>query len=101
MSSITITQHLDLLGYRVRDRVTRVEGVVVSVSFDLFGCIQAIVNRGFDKDGKQLESQWFDVARLEVIDAVRVMNPPTFDWTPAAIAAGEKGPAEKPSNSRL
>jgi hypothetical protein len=47
-----VKQQLLLLGYRVRDKVTGMTGVVSSISFDLYGCVQAIVNRGLDKDGK-------------------------------------------------
>ena len=47
-----IKKHLDLLGLKVKDRVSDFEGVVISISFDLYGCVQADV-RPFttDKDG--------------------------------------------------
>lgn len=94
---IHMKKHLDLLGMRVRDRVTGYTGVVASISFDLYGCVQAIVNPGLDKDGKPQDSGWYDVGRLEVTDPTPVMNRPAFDWTPEVIADGRKGPAEKPS----
>lgn len=53
---INLKKHLDLLGMRVEDRVTGFRGVVSSVGFDLYGCIQAIVNPGQDKDGKLMEA---------------------------------------------
>ncbi len=93
-----IRSHLSLLGHRVRDSVTRAEGIVTSISFDLFGCVQAIVNPGLDKDGKQKDSHWFDVNRLEVISKKPVM--PVPDFINGAIAEGLKGPAEKPINAR-
>lgn len=95
--SIGINKHLDLLGLRVRDRVTGLEGVVASVTFDLYGCIQAIVNPGLDKDGKQKDQSWFDVARLEVMSAAQVMPRPAYEWTAQAISEGKKGPAERPA----
>lgn len=95
---ITITTHLELLGKKVRDRVTKTTGVVTSISFDLFGCIQAILNPGMDKDGKQRDSLWMDVSRLEVLDKKPVMTPPNFNAGP--IAEGKQGAAEKPPNSR-
>lgn len=94
---IHLQKHLDLLGHRVTDRVTGFEGVVASVTFDLYGCIQAVVNPGLDKDGKLGEQQWFDVNRLDVLDLPPVMSRPEFDWSPASIAEGNKGPAERPS----
>lgn len=93
-----IQQHLSKLGHRVKDRVTGAEGVVTTVGFDLFGCVQVIVNRGFDKDGKPYESMWLDIARLEVLSSEPTMTQPDFVEGP--VARGEKGPAEKPPNSR-
>ncbi len=93
---MNINEHMELLGLRVRDRVTGIEGVVTSVCFDLYGCIQAILNRGLDKDGKPHESFWYDISRLEVTDDAPVMRRPDYNWTPPGVAAGAKGPAERP-----
>ena len=38
-----IKKHLDLLGHKVKDKVSDYTGVVISISFDLYGCIQADV----------------------------------------------------------
>jgi hypothetical protein len=94
-------KHLDLLGMRVEDRVTGFKGVVSTVSFDLYGCIQAVINPGTNADGKLQDSQWFDVNRLKVTDLTPVMERPKFEWSPQAIAAGEKGSAEKPLNCKV
>ena len=59
-----IKKHLELLGLRVEDKVTGLRGVVASVGFDLYGCVQAIVNPGLGKDKKLQDCQWFDVNRL-------------------------------------
>lgn len=98
---IDLKKHLDLLGLRVKDRVSGFEGTVTSVSFDLYGCIQAIVNPGVDKDGKPADSQWFDIVRLEVKGAKPVMQRPEFEWSAQAIAEGRKGPAEKPRMNKV
>lgn len=90
----SIQKHIDLLGMRVEDKVTGLKGVVTSVTFDLYGCVQAIVNPGIGTDGKQLEQAWFDIARLVVTSHVRVMDLP--DYSAGYIAEGLKGPAEKP-----
>lgn len=94
---INLKKHLDFLGMRVEDRVTGFKGVVASVSFDLYGCIQAIVNPGANADGVLRDSQWFDVNRLKVIAETPVMNRPEFEWTPQVISDGGKGPAERPA----
>jgi hypothetical protein len=89
-----VLQHLSKLGHRAKDRVTGVEGVIVSVSFDLYGCIQAILHPGVDKEGKLKDPHWFDVSRLEVLGEDRVMAPPSY--LQGAIAEGKQGAAEKP-----
>lgn len=92
-----VLQRLGWLGLRVEDRVTGFSGVVASVSFDLYGCVQAFVNPGKDKDGKLSDGYWFDVSRLIATSSDRVMPAPSFDGSPETIAAGLKGPAEKPA----
>ena len=94
-----IAKHFELLGLRVQDRVTGLEGVVISVSFDLYGCIQAIVHPGLDKDGKNKESLWYDVGRLRVLSDAPVMDRP--DYANDVIAEGKKGPADKPFSQRF
>jgi hypothetical protein len=89
-----VKDHINLLGMRVKDKVTGYAGVITSISFDLYGCVQAIVHPGLDDNGKLKESNWFDVGRLEVTDDKPAMDQPDFDFGPAA--AGKKGPAEKP-----
>jgi hypothetical protein len=97
---VNLKQHLDLLGLRVEDRVTGFAGVVTSISFDLYGCIQAIVNPGVGEAGAIRDSQWFDVNRLQVKDTTPVMERPAFDWSEGAIAEGRKGPAERPATCK-
>ena len=89
-----IENHLNLMGMRVRDRVTGFSGVVTCVSFDLYGCVQAIVHPGSDKEGKMLEQCWFDVSRLAITNIDPVMERPNFEHGPQA--EGKKGAAEKP-----
>lgn len=98
--STNIQKYLEMLGTKVRDRVTGFEGVVTSVGFDLFGCIQVIVTPPATSDGKRNLGEWFDSNRLETVDATPVMERPDFSFTKEAIAKGEKGPAEKPAWSK-
>jgi hypothetical protein len=91
-------EHMRLLGWRVEDRVTGFKGVVTSISFDLYGCVQAIVTPPPDKDGKLMEQHWFDVKRLFMRGAEPVMKVPQFESAPAVISAGdEAGPQAKPA----
>ena len=88
-------KHLSLLGLNVRDRVTKVEGIVTSISFDLYGCVQSLVHPGKDRDNKILDQLWFDVSRLEVLSTQPVMAQPNYDE--GRQAEGKQGPAEKPA----
>lgn len=88
-----VRNHLALLGIRVEDKVTGFAGVVDSVSFDLYGCIQAGVNPGLNKDDEQKDCRWFDVSRLTIKGTNPVMATPDFDF--GAVADGKHGPAAK------
>ena len=92
-----IEDHLGWLGFKCRDRVSGLRGVVTSISFDLYGCVQAVLHPGLDHKGKIHDSCWFDIARLEKIELTPVMDVPDFNGDSALlIADGKKGPAEKP-----
>lgn len=59
-----IENYIDTLGHLAKDKVTNFEGVITSISFDLYGCIQAIVtSRKIDDKGDSV-SKWFDINRL-------------------------------------
>lgn len=94
-----IKNHLDLLGKKVEDRVSGLKGVVTSVCFDLYGCIQAIVHPGLGADGKLNEQNWFDVSRLSVLDDKPVMQRP--NWEVGPQAEGKQGAADKPKPQRF
>jgi hypothetical protein len=87
-----IQKSMRLLGLRVRDKVTKHAGIVTSVSFDLYGCIQVIVTPEIDKDGKPGDGRWFDEKRLEILHPDPVMEVPDFAEVP--------GGQELPSQSR-
>lgn len=90
-----VKRHLGFLGERVVDKITGFKGVVTSVSFDLYGYIQAVVDPGLDECGDKLrDSRWFDINRLRITGKKKVMDPPDFDIGP--VADGKKGAAEKP-----
>ena len=90
-----IQNHIKTLGFQVKDRVTGFKGVIESISFDLYGCVQAVVRPPIDKNGGLPDSRWFDVTRLEFISRKPVMKGPNFDFGPQA--EGQQGPADKPT----
>jgi hypothetical protein len=93
MKQYTMKQYMELLGLRVKDKVTGFSGVVSSVCFDLFGCVQAVVTPAVGKDGKQEDGRWFDTKRLDITDGNPVMEVPTFEAVPGGY---EKPRASSP-----
>jgi hypothetical protein len=77
MSSDLISKSLALLGMNAKDRVTGFQGVVSSVTFDAYGCVQALLTPKY-VDNKHVDSLWFDVKRV-LPDSERVMPVPDFD----------------------
>lgn len=69
--------HLEIyLGRWVKDKVTGLTGVVDTMHFDLFGCIQAGIDPGLDSEGKQKDFRYMDISRLEILKKKRVMENP-------------------------
>lgn len=96
MGKSNVEAHVTLLGKTVKDKITGFEGIVSSVSFDLYGCIQAVVSPPLDKDGKLADGRWFDVNRLDVTKETRAMPIPEY----SAPVSHRQGPSEKPSRDR-
>lgn len=82
--------HLALLGHRVKDLVTGFIGVCESISFDLYGCVQAVVRPPCTETNQKPDGQWFDTSRLVAISDEPVMTVPSF------AAKRVPGPAQKP-----
>lgn len=93
------SQYLKLLGHEVEDKVTGYKGVVDSIQFDLYGCVQVAVIPKIklgETDQEKTRGRYFDHKRLTVTSAVPVMPQPVF-----AVPGAEPGPAEaKPSFAR-
>jgi len=92
---MSIEQHFSKLGKRAKDVVTGAEGVIETISFDLYGCIQVILKPPVDKDGKIQDGRWCDISRIVIIDDEPVMPVPDFN-SGGPVAEGKKGPADKP-----
>jgi len=92
-----IEKHLGLLGHEVKDKVSDFSGVVISMSFDLYGCIQADVRpTSLNKEkGTPQQGYWMDVSRLEIVSKYPFMEQPDFEL--GMVAEGKKGPAKLPS----
>jgi len=79
-------EHLKLLGFKVRDVVTGFEGVVGSIAFDLYGCVQAVVYAPKNEKGELPDGRYFDTKRLMTISDAPVMAAPTFVVVPGGEA---------------
>lgn len=87
-----VEEAIGMLGCHVRDKVTGVEGVIISTSFDLNGCVQFVVQPGSKPDGSGWgESRWLDIQRVEIAGGRKVDLPEAF---------GVTGPTEKPPRDR-
>lgn len=99
MAYPNISSCLEYLGHPAKDKITGFEGIIVCVQFDLYGCVQVVLNPGLDNDKKPQDSHWFDIQRCEILGD-RVMQPPFIDEkkNPSSY---EQGPAEKPGMKAL
>jgi len=87
-----LSAFFELLGRRVKDKVSAQEGVCDALTFDLYGCIQAAIAPSVDKDGKFVDGRMLDVHRLWLIDDVRVMPTPSFpNYATAFGMLGKRG----------
>lgn len=85
-------KHFELLGKRAKDAVTGFEGVVTSLSFDLYGCIQIVITPPAE-NGKYKDGHWLDISRMEILSDTPVIDVP--DFTQGYIAEGKKGASMK------
>jgi hypothetical protein len=86
--------HISKLGLEAKDRVTGLTGVITSVSFDLYGCIQYLLQPGADKGTDWKDSYWLDSNRVDFLSDQPVMDQPNY--IEGDVAEGKKGPAMKP-----
>ena len=89
----SVNQYLEILGFKVKDKVTGFVGVAESVSFDLYGCVQIAVRSAMNAKGETSEGKWFDYQRLELISKKPVLEAPNFAFDKAT--RNVSGPAEK------
>lgn len=88
-----MNNHLEMLGLKATECVTGFSGTITTLSFDLYGCIQAVLTPAIDKDYNMPDGKWFDVTRLRITDSNPVMQVPNFNE--GYIAQGKKGCAAK------
>lgn len=88
------------LGSIMKDKVTGFEGMVATVGFDVYGCVQAVVvPTKLSKEGKRQDGEWFDIKRLVPVGAGKTVMPQPFS---EQITVGEeKGAEPKPASASM
>lgn len=62
------------LGEKARDKITGFSGTITGKCEYLTGCSTVLLQPEVDKDGKFVDAHWFDIDRLETIDAKPSMH---------------------------
>lgn len=91
--SVQIVKHLEKLGYKCEDKITGFTGVIITIGFDLYGCIQATVQPGVSKEDGKVKYQdggWYDINRLEITSKKPVMDAPEFSFREHLKMLGHK-----------
>jgi len=90
-----IKKYMNLLGLEAQDKVTKMKGIISSLSFDLYGCIQVTLTP-LAKNNDKGDSYWYDVNRIKVLGKKPVMKRPDYEgYTPQS--KGEQGCCDKPT----
>jgi len=93
-----IKKYLKFLGYRAKDKVTGFVGVVDSVCFDLYGCIQVSLKPPMNNQGEVRSGYWFDINRIQLLSKKSVIEVPNFEE--GYQAEGKQGAADKSGEKR-
>lgn len=94
--NVRTKEHLALLGRIARDKITGFSGVIASVSFDLYGCVQVSITPEYRPNDKAEipYGHWFDFRRVEAdLTKPPVMRIPDYDLL--LDEERDAGPAEK------
>jgi hypothetical protein len=94
----------NLLGKKVRDRISGMTGVLSSIGFELCDNVtRGAISPPVDKDGRTVDGRWMAMSRIEVVSDERVMPAPSFSTAQPTYGATpqqhQHGPADVPSLS--
>lgn len=79
-----------ILGSKVRDVVTGLEGMATAWAQHLFGCDRYWVAPPIDKDGKPRDGMWIDVQSLEVVELPKFKTEETAAAKPGGFPSAVK-----------
>jgi hypothetical protein len=63
------------LGSKVTDSITGFSGIATARTEYLYGCVRVCIEPGRLRDGKPIESQWFDEQRLSATSKAKSGGP--------------------------
>ena len=86
----------EIIGTKVRDRLTGFEGYATSRTEYLLGCAQVHVQPSAKSTGEFQDGRWFDEPRLEVLDP----RPNALDGKPVADFKSAADDRPRPGGDR-
>ena len=95
-----LNEYIDNLGKEAKDKVTGYRGILTSISFDLFGCVQYSITPFADEKDKEIKfGHWFDISRVHIFKKKKVMETPNYfkgyvEKDSKHITRGKKGCAD-------
>lgn len=54
-------------GKKGKDKITGFTGIITAKCEYMYGCAQYCLSPEIDKDGKRVQTEWFDIGRIEII----------------------------------
>jgi hypothetical protein len=63
------------LGDRIKDRITKVEGIAVGITYWLYGCVRIVIQPEGLKDGKPLDTVCVDAPQCDIVKKAAVKRP--------------------------
>ena len=65
------------LGKKIKDKVSGMEGMVVSITHFLNGCVRVSIQPPVDQDNKMQDERWFDYQQVELVEPKKVNVKPS------------------------
>jgi len=88
---------IEMLGSEAKDKITKQNGVISSIAFDLYGCIQVLLTPLKVENNHDIKVHgWFDINRMVITKKRKIMNHPSFENKYSELK-DVSGPSEKPT----
>lgn len=98
MARIKVNTEIEL-GWRVCDSITGLTGIATSYAQFLNGCERIAVTPEGLKDGKTLDTEYFDVEQVVVLDKKPRLHTPSVEHKPEKKTKRTGGPMPAPTRN--